>query len=484
MSVRLAPTDGPDRGDAASPGAEGTSPTSRRAVVTSVVGLVVFTGALVPFSHYQLGPTISFLPAMLAVVACFDLITIYFLIGDYRDRGDVRLLMMSMSYVWSLVVMTAYAAAFPGVFSDEPPLAFTPSMAPYFYILWHAGFPVLLGAAWAPWPERWVAPTPDSRRRLLARVAVTVSGVVALGFVAALAAFAHRLPVLINGLDTSRMTTLTSPIALPVVAIALVTAARGTRRRTGPERWVSLAILVCLCDLLLTYTAAYRYSVGWYCGRTLTLVAAAVVLMGMLADFLRLKARAEQDASSDALTGLQNRRSASATLDQLVARCRRSGSPLGVLSVDIDLFKRINDDYGHEAGDEALTTVGRLLVHGCRRGDFVARVGGEEFLVLLPDTDDAGTMVVAEKIRALVAAAAMTSVAESMTVSVGATTLQITDLSSVTLLRRCDIALYQAKAAGRNRVVMAAHAVTDEPISDGLEAIIATTVTAPPRFTR
>jgi diguanylate cyclase (GGDEF)-like protein len=139
----------------------------------------------------------------------------------------------------------------------------------------------------------------------------------------------------------------------------------------------------------------------------------------------------------------------------MVARSRRSGAPLGVLSLDLDRFKQVNDRYGHETGDAVLTQVGRLLTESSRYGDVVARVGGEEFLILLPDTDEAGTLVVAEKVRALIAGMVVPGMSDGMTTSVGATTMRPDDLTTASLLRRVDVAMYEAKQTGRNRVVNA-----------------------------
>jgi diguanylate cyclase (GGDEF)-like protein len=426
---------------------------SRGPLLLTTVCAVLGTVALLPICRLQLGPSVSFVPAMLSVVACFDLLSVYLLVGDYRDRGDPRMLMMAWAYSCSLVLMGGYGLAFPGAISTNPPLSVTPSMAAYLYVAWHGGFPLLLGAAWAPWPTRWTAPTPALRRRTVASVTVTAAVLIGVVIIALLFAFAHHLPVLIVGVDISRMTTMTAPLTIPLVVLALAVAVRGSRRRTGPERWSTIAILACLGDLILTYRSGARYSLGWYCGRSLTLVSAGVVLIAMLVAFRRLKSQAEYDAAMDSLTGLHNRRSAHATLDQLVARCQRSGALLSVLSLDLDHFKQVNDQQGHETGDAVLAEVGQLLARTCRKGDTVARVGGEEFLILLADTGYQGALVVAEKVRATIAAMTVPGLDAPVTASLGATTLQHDD-SAATVLRRADAALYRAKHAGRNCVVM------------------------------
>ncbi len=426
----------------------------RRPIVATCLIALALTVALAPVAGHQLGPTISFVPAMLAIVTCFDLMSVYLLIGEYRDTGDVRLLAMSWAYLASLVFMGAYALAFPGV-TVHPPLAITTSMAPWFYIAWHAGFPTLLGVAWAPWPTGWTASTPPSRRRLTA--AVTVGAVLALSgaFVTLLALNARHLPVLIKGLDTYRMTVVTAPVTLPLVVLGLLAAYRGTRQRTGPERWSVLAVLVCLCDLSLTYAGHYRYSLGWYSGRSLTLVAAGAVLFAMMASFRRLKARAELDATVDMLTGLPNRRSVYGALGQMMARSNRSLSPLGVISLDVDSFKQVNDRYGHEAGDAVLANIARLLEKCLRLGDVAARVGGEEFLVLVPDTDMAGSVIVAERIRIAVSEFRPDGPIPQVTVSLGVACSVDGTEAARALLRRADEALYEAKHGGRNLTVLA-----------------------------
>lgn len=261
-------------------------------------GACLFTAALLPVGTTPLGPTISFVPAMLAAVACFDVMSLCLLTGGYTDTGDRRMLATSLAYLWSLVAMAGYALAFPGVFAGHPPLASVPSVAPYLYIAWHAGFPLILGAAWAPWPARLTRQTPRARRRRALLVSSLAVASVAAGVVAVCVAFAAHWPVLIVGLDVSGMVRVTAPIVIPLVLLALYSAWRGLSDRRGPERWAAVAVLVCLCYLVLTYASRHRFSVGWYAGRTLTLVAAAVLLLAMLASFRRLKAAASSTPPS------------------------------------------------------------------------------------------------------------------------------------------------------------------------------------------
>jgi len=266
--------------------------------MTVAVVVVVATVALIPVMSLQLSTSVSFMPAFLAVVACLDLLSVYLLVATYRDRGDLRVLVMSCAYVWSLIAMAGYALAFPGAVSSDPPLSVTPSTAPYLYIAWHGGFPILLGAAWAPWPARWRALTAAKHRRRVSILMIAVTVVGSAAIVSLYVVFAEFLPVLIEGLDLSQMTAVTAPVTFPLVALSLAIVIRGTRHQTGPERWTGVVVLVCLCDLVLTYFSGTRYSLGWYVGRSLTVTSAGVVLIAMLATFRRLKAQAERDTTA------------------------------------------------------------------------------------------------------------------------------------------------------------------------------------------
>lgn len=165
-----------------------------------------------------------------------------------------------------------------------------------------------------------------------------------------------------------------------------------------------------------------------------------------------LNQRLSELATTDSLTGLQNRRAFGHALDLERAIAERRLTPLSLLIVDADLFKQINDNYGHPAGDKVLQTVARLLAGVARSIDVTARIGGEEFAALLPDTDAAGALVVAERMRAAVAAADWTGM--PVTVSIGTATLQRGE-TAASLEQRADQALYAAKGGGRNRVAQA-----------------------------
>ncbi len=160
-------------------------------------------------------------------------------------------------------------------------------------------------------------------------------------------------------------------------------------------------------------------------------------------------------ARTDELTGLPNRRYTMERLEQEIAAAARRRQPFGLLVGDIDLFKQINDTYGHQQGDAALKAVSRALRAAARAEDTVGRVGGEEFMVIAPAIDQDGLLALAERLRSAVAAIRPAGERREagITISFGATLRQTTDTTSRELIRRCDQALYRAKQQGRNRVV-------------------------------
>jgi two-component system, cell cycle response regulator len=160
-------------------------------------------------------------------------------------------------------------------------------------------------------------------------------------------------------------------------------------------------------------------------------------------------------ARTDLLTGLLNRRSFNDHLDREWQRTARHGHPLSCILVDLDFFKRINDEHGHREGDAALRMVANLISEQCRAGDFACRYGGEEFCVLLPDTNEEGATVWAERIRTALSAASFQAGGKRVPLSASFGVAQRSDdvVNSNELLHRADQAMLVAKQSGRNRTV-------------------------------
>ena len=163
-------------------------------------------------------------------------------------------------------------------------------------------------------------------------------------------------------------------------------------------------------------------------------------------------------ALTDSLTGLYNRRYLTSHLESMAERARSSAKPLSVLMIDIDHFKVVNDTYGHAAGDDVLRAIAVEIGRSVREFDLTARIGGEEFVVVMPDTTGGAAMAVADRLCSTIAEnqVEITALNQklSVTASIGIATLLGPNESATNLLSRADEAMYRAKKGGRNRVVV------------------------------
>lgn len=188
----------------------------------------------------------------------------------------------------------------------------------------------------------------------------------------------------------------------------------------------------------------------------------------LIAEVTRLKrelADLSTQVRTDPLTGLANYRHFLATLSQEMERTQRSGQPTSLIMLDIDHFKRVNDTWGHEIGNQALVHIAGLMVQSLRKLDIPCRYGGEEFAVILPDTTLRAAAPVAERLRELIEKSPLPLAGQELriTASLGISTyLMSSPESPEELVQQADDFLYQAKQDGRNRVRHAELPSTDE----------------------
>jgi len=236
--------------------------------------------------------------------------------------------------------------------------------------------------------------------------------------------------------------------ALPVLWMSVFCGRRGA---IAIVAWVGLVHTVALLEL----PAGLSYPGRWIDVMVSTAAIATVALM-LERRNERLLERLAAEARTDSLTHLLNRRGFDERAAHELAHARRDGTSLAIVTFDIDYFKRINDEWGHEMGDRVLEWIGEVLLRAAREVDTVARVGGEEFVVLLPGTDEQGAAAFAERVRATLADAGRGDL-PAVRVSAG---IACADAPAAigTILQRADSALYEAKRSGRDRaVVFAGH---------------------------
>lgn len=243
--------------------------------------------------------------------------------------------------------------------------------------------------------------------------------------------------------------------------------------RYGPHRH-NADILMSLCLVALAFLCAMRVGFLIHAGipnaldhrdpfvASIILVAIPSVFVGcglfvVLAIGLDLMEELRNVAERDPLTNTLNRRGFMARANQELQRAQRHNRPLAMIAGDLDFFKQVNDRFGHAAGDQAIVTFADILQAACREIDIVGRLGGEEFFVLLPDTEDGQAHDIAERVRTLYEGAKFDDalINHTLTASFGVAEMRTSDQEVGQLLSRADKALYQAKENGRNQVIVA-----------------------------
>lgn len=182
-----------------------------------------------------------------------------------------------------------------------------------------------------------------------------------------------------------------------------------------------------------------------------------IARVGVMTRISRMLNENRHLAMTDVLTGLLNRRSLFERLREEVDRAKRYRTCISCVMIDLDHFKRVNDTYGHSGGDEVLKETGRVLAESKRLPDVVGRYGGEEFLMLLPETGAKGAEILAERVRTQISSNVVTfgKHSISVTASLGVATTAAGEVQNADqIVSRADRAMYQAKHAGRNRTIL------------------------------
>lgn len=250
------------------------------------------------------------------------------------------------------------------------------------------------------------------------------------------------------------------PYAVLSIAIGVMSSAWFMYRKHGGKNagdwaltgWLLLILPLSVAGLVIGLNnAEFDPNAVWlfYLGFLPTLFT-GVGLFALLGFTLEAISNSDELARQDGLTGLHNRRAFDTELGIAVARAERYQRDLSLIVLDVDNFKVLNDTYGHPAGDAVLRAVGRVLVEGARRIDIIARIGGEEFALILADTPPSAALRLADRLREAIGSASSESI--SFSASFGVADVEHAGYSVTELFSAADQAMYEAKQSGRNCV--------------------------------
>ncbi len=430
------------------------------AIALIIVAMIIAAGALaIPYGAASLGTNTGFLPAFGSLTFMGDFITALLLLSQARALNDRSLACLGAAYLFSATLIVPHLLAFPGVFNETPVIGSSGS-AVWLWAVWHGGF--ALGVV------NFALRRPEQSGGAVV-IRPIILGIIGLSVALTLAATLGEpfLPrILIDGRYAWFKTWGISPaiLACTLAGTALVLA-RLRRHASILLIWLTVAMVASAVDIGLTILANGRFTLGWYLARCLSLVAGFSVLCALLTDFVKLfdsvaksNRQLEKLSLTDPLTEIANRRSFEQRLDVEWSRALREQVPVSLVMIDIDHFKRYNDHFGHPAGDECLRNVAAALTQHARRPwDMPARLGGEEFAVLLPTTEGDGAIKVAEMFRESIERLGLPhpeSPFQIVTISVGVATVYPYEAGQTPkgLIEAADAALYVAKATGRNQV--------------------------------
>ncbi len=424
-------------------------------MIAAQLGLLAVT---LPFAQRQLPALPGFLPIYWTLAFAFETLTAYLLLIQFRVSRRPMLAALACAYAFGGTIVIPHALAFPDALFRGAALG-NAQTSVWAWTVWHGGFPLLIMFSlllnWRrrePIPQRFV---------MVSAVGALVVGYT-LVIIATAVVFHFTLPVLVvKGNFAVGFANGTWETVLAINLLALGVAIGFGRTRSVLSLWLSVALVASVCDAGLTLYSGGRYHAGWYLSRLYSVFASGFVFYALLAEFNGMYTRFARLATIDGLTGVDNRRAFDDRIDIELRDSARSGEPLSLLMLDVDDFKRYNDTYGHQAGDETLRSVAHAAREALvRPADTISRYGGEEFGVLLPRTTLGGAIAVAERIRSAVLDLERAHIGNRagpfVTVSIGVATIDAGPSTVEELIRRADAALYDAKGLGRDRVAYAA----------------------------
>jgi diguanylate cyclase (GGDEF)-like protein len=439
----------------------------RRAALATTIGLLVVALASIPFGAQRIGEIDALLPAFGSAELVAMLVSAVLLRSQYGSTRHVPFAVLSLAYSTTALLLVPYMLALPHVFSPNG-FGLGSQAAPWLWVIWHGTFVLMLGGyAWSEsYFSRKSIDTPDGEEFL--RSYTLLATVLAAAAVSIVLCFHTGLPVLSsNGTYTQLYHALVEQLLLASACVVMATLIARNRLRNTTDLWLLVVLSAFAIEICLNADVVnVRFSLAWYMGfleaavwQVLFLIVQLRQVHEQLTTFAADAVSLIEETKRDALTGVFNRRGFDDRLQVALAGCRVTGASLALLVLDLDHFKAYNDHFGHLAGDDALRAVAEAMRAAVSRpSDACCRVGGEEFAIILSNTDEPGALTVAERVRMAVVRLRLRHAPHielpGMTVSIGIAVANPGTPASVdTLYQRADQALYRAKAGGRNRVI-------------------------------
>ena len=465
--------------------------TLRRSIF--MAGIIVAMAIIVVwFGDVQLQEYPQFTTFHAGFVFLVDTMIAVILLGQFVYRRLPAYCILATAYLVSALLTVPFLLSFPGALKAQGQIIGSSQSAIWIWHIWHIMFPSMVALALLVHRHATTVANEHVTRfvygAVLSGIAITMMASIAITL------FHDYLPVLITH-GPEPLTTafyVTGGIAALVTGFALVQALYIGRRKSLLFVWLAIALIAFLADITASLGAYSRYTVGWYFGRVESMAASAVLLFVFFGEINRLYRRLtytmdevfsknrqlasmveekealvvelqrreeeiRQLAYYDPVTELANRRLLMDRLNYSQTQAKRYNHSTALLFLDLDEFKGINDRFGHEVGDRLLRDVAARLNHCVRSGDLVARIGGDEFVILLPEISQARDAVaVAEKINKnlqlpMICGGHPLSATASIGVAISTPTVF---RGAEELLAQADSAMYVAKKEGRNRIYL------------------------------
>ncbi|HEY5993768.1 MAG TPA: GGDEF domain-containing protein [Gallionellaceae bacterium] len=443
------------------------------------------------FGDIPLEPLPQFATFHATFVFIADAVTGMLLLSQFRYRRLVSYLLLACAYLFSSLVTIPFLFSFPGALLGTGGVIGGTQSSIWVWHFWHICFPALVilslvvraRSGGNKLPREWIVPAVAGALALITILVVAIT--------LAVTVFHDRLPVLIYT-DRHPLTPtfyVVGGLAALLSAAALALAFRQARHLSILYVWLAVAMVAFLADVMSSLGSNARYTIGWYGGRLESMIAASILLpvflgqinllyqqvakvMGDLSaanrqlhtlleekdqlysKLQKSEKRVHHMAYHDPLTDLPNRRLLMDYLKHELSQAKRHNRLLALLFLDLDRFKEINDTLGHDVGDELIRKMAGRLGSCVRSGDTVSRIGGDEFVILLPEIDQPkDASLVAEKILELMGEPLSCLGHElKITTSIGIAVYAADDsVEERELLKRADLAMYQAKHSGRNQ---------------------------------